>query len=181
MTTILFPDNTVLINFALLNRVDILDRIMRGQGRWCAAVSDECAQSAKEVGLEAMAAYPAILGSPLFPATPAEHLEVRLLRDRLVGPGDGPTRHLGEAETVAIISGRQIDAVFATDDRDARMLADMRGITTYTTWDLLRLAGKVKLVDPDTLWGYVLTLRARARGNPPGVHDRRSFDLTWFG
>jgi hypothetical protein len=42
---------------------------------------------------------------------------------------------------------------------------------------LLRLAGKKPYVDADTLWGYVQTLDGRGRGMPPGVRDRRSFDL----
>ena len=29
-----FPDNTVLINFACVSRLDLLEEILRGRGRW---------------------------------------------------------------------------------------------------------------------------------------------------
>lgn len=43
MTTLLFPDNTVLVNFALINRVDVLQHIMSGRAAWCARDASECA------------------------------------------------------------------------------------------------------------------------------------------
>lgn len=75
---------------------------------------------------------------------------------------------------------RCLVAVFVTDDRGARRLAAAHGIRCYTTWDMLKLAGRIKHVDPDALWGYLLTLRGLARGGPDGVHDRASFDV-WLG
>lgn len=43
------------------------------------------------------------------------------------------------------------------------------------TWHLLKIAVRAGLVDADTLWGYIQTLRANRRGGPPGVNDRPSF------
>jgi predicted nucleic acid-binding protein len=181
MTTLLFPDNTVLVNFALINRVDVLQHIMSGRAAWCATVASECRRSAAEPGLELMTDYADTLGAPLYPETQAEHLQVQLLRDELAIPGDPPTRHLGEAETLALIIGRNLEAVFVTDDQGARRLAAVHGIRCYTTWDMLKLAGgRIKLIDPDALWGYVQTLRGLGRGGPEGVYDRRSFDQ-WLG
>lgn len=180
MTTLLFPDNTVLVNFALINRVDVLQHIMMGRAAWCATVASECARSAAEPGLEGMADFAATLGDPLYPETSAEHLQVRLLRDELAVPGDPPTRHLGEAETLAVIMSRGLEAVFVTDDRGARRLAAVHEIRCYTTWDMLKLAGRIKLIDPDALWGYLQTLRGLVRGGPRGVHDRASFEV-WLG
>lgn len=118
----------------------------------------------------------AALGTPLYPETQAEHLQVRLFRDELAVPGDPPTRHLGEAETLAIIVNRGLAAVFVTDDRGARRLAAAHGIRCYTTWDMLKLAGRIKLIDPDALWGYLRTLRALGRGGPGGVDNGLSFE-----
>lgn len=176
MTSLLFPDNTVLVNFALIRRVDVLAQIMVGRAAWVATVASECARSSAEPGLESMAEYPGILGDPLFPQTASEYLQARLLREDLAVPGDGPHQHLGEAETLAIIMTRGMQAVFVTDDRAARRLAAVHGIVTYTTWDMLKLAGRAKLVDPDALWGYMRTLRGLGRGGPVGVNDRASFD-----
>jgi hypothetical protein len=32
------------------------------------------------------------------------------------------------------------------------------------------------MVDADTLWSHIQTLRQQRRGMPPGVYDRASFD-----
>jgi len=179
-TTLLFPDNTVLVNFAHIKRVDLLQHIMSGRAAWCATVAWECERSAAEPGLESMSDFAQTLGEPLYPETPGEHLQVRILRDELAAPGDGPTKHLGEAETLAIIMSRGLEAVFVTDDGGARRLAAARSIRCYTTWDMLKLAGRIKIVDPDALWGYVQLLRALGRGGPSEVRDRRSFEV-WLG
>lgn len=175
MTVLLFPDNTVLINFAVINRMDLLGRLVGDHGQWCATVAQECAASAARPELSALAAAGQIFGSPLHPE-PAEHLETRVLRDSLARPGDGPHQHLGEAETIAIMSRRRITGFFVTDDRGAAALATQHGVRAVGTWHLLKLAAKADLVDPDTLWGYVQTLAARRRGRPPTVSDRPSFD-----
>lgn len=57
MTDVLFPDNTVLISFALINRMDLLRRLANGKGRWCASVASECRNSAKRF------TYPSAPGS----------------------------------------------------------------------------------------------------------------------
>lgn len=177
MTPLFFPDNTVLINFAHLNRIDLLEQLAGENGRWCATVARECAQSAQIQGLEALDDVPAIFGEPLRPETPVEHLDTVTLRDDLAKPGDAPHHHLGEAETLAIITRRQLHGIFVTDDRSARMLAAKHNVGTATTWDLLRLATRVGLVDENTVWGYIQTLGSLERGQPPGVHDRPSFEL----
>jgi len=177
VTALLFPDNTVLVNFALINRIDLLARIVGLNGRWCATVADECARSAREPGLAPLQDVPAVFGKPLFPESQAEHSDVRTLRLELAKPGDSPHQHLGEAETLAIMTRRDLDAFFVTDDRGAARLATRFGVRVYTTWDLLRLTRHVKMVDPDTLWGYVQTLQGLERGSPSGVHNRRTFDV----
>src|SRR5580704_9061424 len=107
----MFPDNTVLTNFAIINRMDLLERLANGNGRWCATVRTECAESAKQPGLAALDGAGEIFGEPLYPDE-AEHQDVRVLRDQLAGPGDRPTQHLGEAETFAIMIRRQLSCFF---------------------------------------------------------------------
>ena len=46
MTEFLFPDNTVLCNFAAVDRLDLLRAVLDGRGRWTAAVAYEASQSA---------------------------------------------------------------------------------------------------------------------------------------
>jgi predicted nucleic acid-binding protein len=176
MTALMFPDNTALINFAIINRVDLLERLANGNGQWCATVATECAESATRPGLAALNGAQAIFGEPLTPDQ-AEHQDTRILRDQLASPGDRPTQHLGEAETVAIIVRRQLSCFFVTDDRRAAQLATQNGISVVSTWHLLKVAHRAALLDADTLWGYIQTLEAHERGVPPGVWDRPSFDM----
>jgi len=176
---LLFPDTTVLINFAIINRMDLLQRVTNGRGRWCATVEFECARSAQKPGLGALDEAPGIFGSAWYPQTRAEHVDVQTLRVGLARPGDSRRQHLGEAETLAIMIGRSVDGMFATDDRDAARLASKKQITVISTWDLMRLAARCGFVDADTMWGYLQTLGAKSRGFPAGVRDRATFD-TWL-
>jgi predicted nucleic acid-binding protein len=173
----MFPDNTVLINFAIINRMDLLERLTNGNGRWCITVAKECAASARRPELAALDDARNIFGDPLFPDA-VENLDVRVLRDELAGPGDAPTAHLGEAETLAIIVRRRLasSSFFVTDDREAARVASQKRVATVGTWALLRVAHKKAWVDADTLWGYVQTIKGQGRKGPPGVLDRASFD-----
>jgi predicted nucleic acid-binding protein len=175
VTTLLFPDNTVLVNFAIISRLDLLSRLAHGNGQWCATVARECAQSAKHPGLAALAGAGEIFGEPLYPDA-AELQDATILRDELAGPGDTRYAHLGEAETLAIIIRRRPVCFFVTDDQDAKRLAARHHVPVVSTWRLLLVAYKTSWVDADTLWGYVQTLRGQRRGAPDGVTDRPSFD-----
>lgn len=175
MAKLFLPDNTVLVNFALIHRMDLLTELINGRGAWCISVANECHNSANAVSnLSDMTQAPAIFGTPLHPDQ-AERIDTRTLRDNIASPGDAATKHLGEAETVAIISRRQIDGLFLTDDRDAQALAAHNGIATVTTWDLLRLAYRVGKITEPVLAGYLRTLTAENRGRPPGVNNQASF------
>lgn len=47
MPTVLFPDTTVLCNYACIDRIDLLEQIMASQGRWTQAVYAEARQSSR--------------------------------------------------------------------------------------------------------------------------------------
>lgn len=175
MAVLLFPDNTVLINFAIISRLDLLERLANGNGAWCASVAQECEASAAQPGLGALEQASAIFGDPWYPQD-AEYVDTMTLRQELASPGDGPKKHLGEAETLAIMLRRQVSGFFVTDDGDARRLATKHGVKVASTWRLLQTARKMEWVDDDTLWGYIQTLRNNKRGAPRGVYNRESFN-----
>jgi predicted nucleic acid-binding protein len=158
----MFPDNTVLINFAIISRMDLLARLANGNGQWCATVAIECAESAKRPDLAALGGAGEIFGQPLFPDQ-AELQDIHVLRDQLASPGDRPTQHLGEAETIAIIARRHLSCFFVSDDRGAARLAAQNGIAVVGTWHLLKVAHRKGWIDADTFWGYVLTLEGHSR------------------
>jgi len=62
MTILLFPDNTVLVNFALVSRVPLLETLLAGNRRWTVTIAAECAGGARKPGLEEMALAAAFLG-----------------------------------------------------------------------------------------------------------------------
>jgi hypothetical protein len=181
MTYRFFPDTTVLINFAYLHRMDLLERLAKNPA-WCASVADECARSSIEPDLADMSDAQQIFGEPLIPNGPAELLLTQTYRQQLSRPGDPPYKNLGEAETLAIIHSRNIAAVFFTDDAGPAGLLNGLGehgptLQTAGTWDLLRVAFRVGFVDSDTLWSYVAVLRSRGRHLPPGMAARRRQDF----
>jgi predicted nucleic acid-binding protein len=175
MGVLLFPDNTVLVNFALISRMDLLSRLANGNGRWCATVASECNASSSVPGLAELVEAESIFGAPWYPEG-AEYVDTLALRQELASPGDAARKHLGEAETLAIMVRRNVHGFFVTDDADATRLASRNGVSVVSTWRLLLVAGRLGWVDRDTLWGYVQTLRRLKRGSPPGVSDRASFD-----
>lgn len=165
--SLFFPDNTVLINFTIVGRLDLLEELANGNGRWCLSVSHECARSARIDGLEALKGVRDFLGDPLQP-TPVELLNTRVLRDSMASPGEAATKHLGEAETITIITSRGMrpTAVFVTDDASALGLAAQQGMKVADTWDLLNLAERVGKISAEEHLQYVATLKAGGRRRP---------------
>ncbi|WCC79588.1 hypothetical protein O6R08_08770 [Cutibacterium equinum] len=148
MTTFVFPDNTVLINFTVLGRHDIVEWFTLGQGRWTESVWQECGRSARYEGLAEMKSWGSIFGEPLRP-TPAELINAANIADGMRKPGERSNhrKHMGEAETIAIIESRFSNieghagrSIFLTDDHDAEDRAARRGIKVFTTADILAFA-----------------------------------------
>jgi predicted nucleic acid-binding protein len=171
VSILLFADNTVLVNFALLGRMDLLESVLNGKGAWCNEVARECGLSAREPDLASLDEAARIFGNPHMP-TPVERVDTIQIRTMMSKPGDARHAHLGEAETIAIISRRQIRVVFVTDDADAFAYASKQGIQVIGTWDLLRNAYGRQLIDLDAVDGYRLLLERSRRARPPGVRTR---------
>jgi hypothetical protein len=56
MTWYWFPDNTVLCNFACVDSLPLLEKTLRGRGRWTDAIAFEAAQSSR--------VYPGVAATP---------------------------------------------------------------------------------------------------------------------
>ena len=163
MTTYFVPDNTVLVNFARIERMDVLERLVNGKGMWCASVAHECDMSSGLDGLRSIVRAHDIFGEPLYPETGKEHVDTQTIRTSFAKPGESKSKHLGEAETIAIVSNRGLDARFITDDEAATVRARAEGIDTYTTWDLLKLVVMLRWITLDEAWGYVFALNGHTR------------------
>ncbi|MEY9844931.1 hypothetical protein [Streptacidiphilus sp. MAP5-3] len=166
MTEWWFPDNTVLCNFAAVDRVALLEKVLDGRGRWSEAVAREARLSTRHLPPLAGLAERGSLGEPVEISDPDERTEVERLRRAVFG-GDRrrPTQHLGEAETLTLITRRRDfrHAVWISDDRDAARYARRRGITTLETFDLVRAAVREQLVDAAEGHGLLLRMTGAGR------------------
>ncbi|NOP97927.1 hypothetical protein [Mycolicibacterium fortuitum] len=84
-----------------------------------------------------------------------------LLRDQMASPNDNRFKHLGEAETLAVMTARFSDSVLMTDDRGARDIARAHGIDVASTWRLLHLICRAGLATESEVLAFLKDLRSR--------------------
>ena len=174
-----FPDNTVLINMALLGHVEHLRAFVQGRGRWCATIEWEWRQSRDELSLHsADAAVRATCGEVLYPQD-REHIDIETLLTSMREPGDPPNKHRGEAETLVIISNRAdlFGAVFMTDDGGARERACREAAVSRClgTVDLLAYFEVMRKIDRRQVYEDLDALRRNdrhVRPADPAGYDR---------
>ncbi|MEI2778033.1 MAG: hypothetical protein V9G19_19130 [Tetrasphaera sp.] len=141
MAEAVFPDNTVLCNFAAVNRLDLLRDWLRGRGRWTDAVALEASRSAAHLPALGSLAAEGWLGDPVkidddFGVRQVEHLRTAVFG----GTSGEPLKHLGEAQSCYLIKevADWRGSWWITDDADALEYARASGITTRETIDVMR-------------------------------------------
>ena len=98
MSTFLFPDNTVLCNFAAVERLDLLQAVLNGRGRWTAAVAYETSKSTRFLPALTSLATGGWLEEPIEITADADVQHVNRVRRAVFGgTDDEPLKHLGEA------------------------------------------------------------------------------------
>jgi hypothetical protein len=143
MTEAFFPDNTVLCNFAAVERVDLLRSVLSERGRWTEAVAYEASRSAAHLRALAGLAADGWLGDPVEVTSDADIQAIeRIRRAAFGGTDDRPLQHLGEAQTCYVIKhwAEFAGSWWITDDREALRYAKFQGITTRETIDLMSIA-----------------------------------------
>jgi hypothetical protein len=140
MSAAVFPDNTVLCNFAAVRRLDLLEGALRGRGRWTEAVAAEVTRSAVFLPDLATISIRGWLGEAIeiddeIAVARIEHLRL----DVFGGTVSSPLKHLGEAQTCYLLKEDPswAGAWWVSDDRDALEFARRQGITTRETVDLV--------------------------------------------
>lgn len=177
MTRYVFPDNTVLVNFTLVDRHDLVEWIVRDQGAWGITVCRECARGAKVPGQGGMSRWRDLFGKPLAP-TALELADAQVFAQQMRKPGEnGPGKHMGEAETVAIVTRRELGATFLTDDNDARRLARSQGLKVVSTRWIIAMAEVFGKIGPDEAQSLLEHLETRGRhlGEPPSKDGYTAF------
>ncbi|MGW0863271.1 hypothetical protein [Streptomyces sp. NPDC002611] len=173
-----FPDNTVLCNFAAVDRLSLLEKVLDGRGRWTQAVAAEAEQSRRYWPKLSQVTDDGWLGDPIEIDNPAEVALVdRMRRVVFAGSPSRPLQHLGEAETLVVIEHREgfAHSVWITDDGEAGHYARRKGIRVKDTVDIMREAVVGGLVTADDGHGLLLAME-RAGRHLRGV-PRRSVDL----
>jgi hypothetical protein len=96
VTTYLFPDNTVLCNFTSVDRLDLLQTVLNGRGRWTSAVAYEASRSAQLMPALNSIAVDGWLGEPIEITSDADIRRVNQVRRAVFGGTDEePLKHLG--------------------------------------------------------------------------------------
>jgi hypothetical protein len=80
-----FPDNTVLCNFAAVDRVSLLRAVLNGDGRWAEAVAYEASRSAQYLPKLAAVLADGWLGEPIEIDDDAETRRVEQIRRAVFG------------------------------------------------------------------------------------------------
>lgn len=143
MTEFLFPDNTVLCNFAAVSRLDLLNSVLNGRGRWTEAVAYETTRSAQVLSDLGQLAADRWLGEPIEIDDESEIQQINAIRRAVFGgTDDKPLKHLGEAQTCFVILKRSEfpGSWWISDDREALRYARLQGITARETIDLVSTA-----------------------------------------
>lgn len=176
----MFPDTTVLINFALVDEMRLLETLVAGNGSWSGSVASECDDQAEKQGLPKMLDAHQIFGEPLLLESQAEHVNLKLnqIFFRQAATNSSAT-HLGESETLAIVTTRQIASLVVSDDRGvADRIADLDAtptVQTTTSWHLFRIALWKRHITEDRLRQIRSTLLQHGRGCPAEVRNEASF------
>jgi len=156
MSGFLFPDNTVLCNFAAVERLDLLKSVLNSRGRWVSAVEREARMSATKLPALRSLLHEGWLDEPIeIDPTEARSID-RVRRIVFGGSAARPRQHLGEAETCYVILHRPgfRESWWLSDDREAVRYARDQHITTRETIDVMSMA--VVNGDISSRDGYVL-------------------------
>ena len=134
-----FPDNTVLCNFAVVDRLDLLRAFLTNRGRVVEAVAHELRASAERVPHLAQLDPVEWFGEPIRIEDEAEIRAVEVTRRGVFGgTAKEPLQHLGESQALYVIGNRPEfqSSGWVTDDGEAYRLATRRGILVRRTVDI---------------------------------------------
>lgn len=169
MPSLLFPDNTVLCNYAAVNELSLLQELLRSNGRWTQAVYAEALRSSRQIPQLGAVASEGWLGEPI---EIEDHEQVENIRlARLGGSRTRPFEHLGEAETCHLIhnvTGYR-DSIWITDDGAAFDFGRQLGIITWdtrTTVEQLIAEGTLTARDGFALMGAMWSAERSPRRMP---------------
>jgi hypothetical protein len=134
-----FPDTTVLCNFAVVDRLDLLRSYLGARGRVVEAIEYEISRSARVVPNLDTVDIKEWFGKPIRFEKPGDRDRIDATRiGWFNGTSNDPLEHLGESQTLYAINNdkRFAGGTWITEDRAAYTLAKRQGIRTLHTTDV---------------------------------------------
>lgn len=147
-TTYFFPDTTIPINFAVIGRLDLLTVYLSGRGRVTQAVRAELRKSSERVPHLIELDLSEQFGDPIVLDSESDIRAIGLMRLRFATGKDAPTKHLGESETLHVLTTRDEFRAsrFATEDRAAYEMAGTLGVLRHNTMEVFQdLVGRSEI------------------------------------
>jgi predicted nucleic acid-binding protein len=151
MTRPVLLDNTVLTNLALVGRADLVTHL------WGAAASTTPA---------VMAEYQAGVAGGLLPSEAWLHLPALTLTERETTFADNLPSHLGEGERSCLTVAVHRQGLLASDDRDARRIAQRHNVPVTGTVGILVLCVLRDYLSRDQADALLAMMRALGYRSP---------------
>lgn len=141
MAAAVFPDTTVLCNFAAVRRLDLLEDWLRGRGRWVDAIAWEVTNSARYFPDLNDTVQRRWLGEPIeiTDERAVAHVE-RLRRDVFGGTSSQSLQHLGELQTCYLLLDVEPwrGSWWVSDDQETVRFGKRQGFVVLETIDVMR-------------------------------------------
>lgn len=154
-TRVLFPDTSVAVTFAAVDRVDLLITWLGNRGSFCDAVWREMKNhAASKRSIDSLISQ---LGEPVELTEDEEENAEMVRRSKFGGSETAPTKHLGEAHTLVLLRRPVFSSssTWISDDIASRELAEHQRIRVLDSVGvLIDLVGYSELAPEDalTLW-----------------------------
>lgn len=141
MQSFFFPDNTVFVNFAWVNKLALLKTYLGERGRLVEAVAHEIGESSNHVphlGTVDISTWFEMIVEFDQDAAQGEIESIR--KHRFGGNENEPLKHLGESQTIYAITKIEefLSSILVTDDQAAYLLAKNLGCVVEDTVGVLR-------------------------------------------
>ncbi|MGV9818405.1 hypothetical protein [Nocardia xishanensis] len=135
-----FIDTCTLENFAVIDRMDLLEQRYAGRACWTETIQYEVQRGVGSHPHLQRILDASWLGDPIeLPGSTTTVKAVDVIRRGLMSgtPPTNATDHLGEAEIIHLLETSHRGSIFITDDRPARDFARRRSLMTLETADVL--------------------------------------------
>lgn len=134
----LIVDACTIVNFASIDKVGLLETMLRGRGSWSTTVHAEVLRLSRRKPHLVIAELERILG-PTIEVDERESSAIELIRRSFATPLSRPSEHLGEAECVHLMMTRHefTNSILITDDNHAAKFARQQHLQVWHSMHLL--------------------------------------------